>query len=175
MIILSKKSEAYFPGHERKSTEKIDEIAHRLRLSASTRNYLKIIVHRHGDVINYPEMMNERSARRFLSKFDNPAIVGDVFEINRADSKGSGRDPTVDLETIDRFQRIVEKVMVEKQPYARSDLKVTGHDLMDLGIPASPTLGRIQRQLMEEVVDEPERNTKDYLLQRAKELAHGQR
>jgi tRNA nucleotidyltransferase (CCA-adding enzyme) len=50
-------------------------------------------------------------------------------------------------------------------------LAVTGDDLQAAGVPAGKRMGEILRLLLDEVLDEPWRNTKDHLLARARELA----
>jgi tRNA nucleotidyltransferase/poly(A) polymerase len=49
-------------------------------------------------------------------------------------------------------------------------LAVTGDDLQAAGVPAGKLMGEVLRKLLEEVLDEPWRNTKEHLLARAKEL-----
>jgi len=39
-----------------------------------------------------------------------------------------------------------------------------------LGVPPSDRLGKIQNALLQEVLDDPRRNNRDYLLSRAREL-----
>jgi len=50
-------------------------------------------------------------------------------------------------------------------------LAVTGDDLLAAGVPAGKAMGEILRRLLEEVLDEPWRNTREHLLARARELA----
>ncbi len=54
---------------------------------------------------------------------------------------------------------------------SRSALAVTGHDLADAGIPPGPAMGRLLDQLLDAVLSDPSLNTREYLLQRARELA----
>jgi hypothetical protein len=51
------------------------------------------------------------------------------------------------------------------------DLAIDGHDLMhELLILPGPELGRILRALLEEVLDDPQRNEREMLLGRAREI-----
>jgi hypothetical protein len=51
-------------------------------------------------------------------------------------------------------------------------LAIRGNDLIQaLGLRPGPLLGEILRELLEEVTDSPERNTKETLIERARELA----
>ena len=49
------------------------------------------------------------------------------------------------------------------------ELAVRGKDLIAVGISPGPRLGKILERLLDEVIDEPERNKKDILLQKARE------
>ena len=51
------------------------------------------------------------------------------------------------------------------------ELAVSGEDLKEAGIAPGKTMGDVLRQLLEEVLEEPWRNKKEWLLERAKKLA----
>ena len=105
-----------------------------------------------------------------LSKFPDTEVPGDLFALNRADIMGSGRPRHEQVRLVEEFESLVEHFMTEAPPLSRYDLAVSGFDLMRLGIPPNDQLGRIQNALLQEVLDEPRRNNRDYLLSRAIEL-----
>jgi hypothetical protein len=49
-------------------------------------------------------------------------------------------------------------------------LAIGGHELMSLGLPAGPGIGRIQRALLERVLDDPAVNIAETLTAMAREL-----
>jgi tRNA nucleotidyltransferase (CCA-adding enzyme) len=51
-----------------------------------------------------------------------------------------------------------------------TDLKVTGEDLMNIGIEKGPKMGIILNELLDMVVEDPTLNRKDILLEKATEL-----
>lgn len=57
-----------------------------------------------------------------------------------------------------------------RDPVELGDLAADGDDLRALGIPAGPYLGRTLAELLRWVLEDPARNTREQLLQRAKEL-----
>ena len=57
-----------------------------------------------------------------------------------------------------------------RDPLSVGDLAVDGGDLMELGIPAGPTIGTTLRRLLDVVLDDPSKNQRDTLLA----LASGQ-
>ena len=65
----------------------------------------------------------------------------------------------------------VRTIEASGDPLTIRQLAVTGDDLIAAGVPAGKAMGEILRRLLDEVLDEPWRNTRDRLLARAKELA----
>ena len=61
-------------------------------------------------------------------------------------------------------------VVAFRDPLDLGSLAVDGDDLRRAGIPAGPELGKILRSLMTAVIEDPSRNTTDWLLQEAKRL-----
>jgi hypothetical protein len=58
-------------------------------------------------------------------------------------------------------------VLTAKEPFSLKDLAINGNDLLALGVPADETMSKILLKLLDEVVENPELNTKDYLLESA--------
>ena len=67
------------------------------------------------------------------------------------------------------YRRVVR--IAFNDPIELADLAVSGSDLPRVGVPAGPAVGATLRRLLDEVVDDPGRNTRDWLLARAGELA----
>jgi hypothetical protein len=57
-----------------------------------------------------------------------------------------------------------------RDPVEIGDLAVDGDDLRKAGIPPGPALGRILASLLEDVLEDPARNTSEWLVPRAREL-----
>ena len=65
----------------------------------------------------------------------------------------------------------VHAIEASGDPLTIRQLAVTGDDLLAAGVPAGKAMGEILRRLLEEVLDEPWRNTREHLVARARELA----
>jgi tRNA nucleotidyltransferase (CCA-adding enzyme) len=65
----------------------------------------------------------------------------------------------------------VRAIEASGDPLTIRQLAVTGDDLLSAGVPAGKAMGEILRRLLDEVLDEPWRNTREHLVARAKELA----
>jgi tRNA nucleotidyltransferase (CCA-adding enzyme) len=107
-------------------------------------------------------------ARKFLARHGWP-LAQDFVAHKRADLLGQGRPADDDLAALDRFAASLERERA--QPHRVADLAVDGNDLMQLGYDEGPAIGRTLSQLLEDVLVEPERNTREWLSERAKELA----
>jgi hypothetical protein len=66
------------------------------------------------------------------------------------------------------YKRMLAAAM--RDPIQLADLAVDGSDLVAIGMPAGPIVGKILHALLESVLEDPSRNTRDWLLQEAKRL-----
>lgn len=109
------------------------------------------------------------SAVRRLVRNVGPDRIHDIILLRICDRVGTGR-PKEEPYRLRKYQSMVEEVM--RDPVSVSMLAVDGGDIMRiLDEKGGPRIGWILHALLEEVLDDPQRNTKDYLEGRAKELA----
>lgn len=109
------------------------------------------------------------AVRRFIRKVGLEEI-DDLFFLRRADNIGSGaRAPR--MHALNELWLRVQEEIHSATAFSEKDLKVTGVEIMEaLGIPPGPEVGRIKKALFERVLDEPELNTPERLLELAKEI-----
>jgi tRNA nucleotidyltransferase/poly(A) polymerase len=62
--------------------------------------------------------------------------------------------------------------VAQKDPISVADLAIDGDDLRMMGIPPGPLVGRILQVLLDAVLDDPTRNTRDVLLAEGVRLAN---
>jgi tRNA nucleotidyltransferase (CCA-adding enzyme) len=60
--------------------------------------------------------------------------------------------------------RVVESIRAAKDPLTLQDLAVNGSDLIEAGVRSGPDVGEALQRLLAEVLDDPARNTREYLL-----------
>jgi tRNA nucleotidyltransferase (CCA-adding enzyme) len=108
-----------------------------------------------------------RSARRFLARVGRDA-ARDLLRLRRFDRLGRGfPPPEQELRRRERFESLVEQEW--GSPVTRGELAVTGDDLLAAGAPGGPALGRLLARLLDAVVDDPRLNTRERLLELARE------
>lgn len=101
-----------------------------------------------------PEAAQGRAVRRWLAA--HAAEADDVLAILAPARRAA-------------LSAAVAAVRSSGAPLRLADLAVTGEDLMTAGIPAGPGLGATLRRLLEAVLDDPSRNTREALLALARE------
>ena len=76
--------------------------------------------------------------------------------------------PALDLSRfpfpVSRLLAVVESIRAAKDPLTLKDLAVTGDDLLAAGVRPGPDVGATLERLLAEVLEDPARNRKDYLL-----------
>ena len=155
-------------GHDRAGAELAAGALLRLRYPNSLRRRVVRIVRRH---MFQPGKGDARRARRFLRR-NGDELAFELIDHKRADLLGKrgseGEPPPLDeIERLARFREVVEQE--RSSPHRLRDLAIDGDDLIALGFEPGPRLGRTLDELLDGVVDEPELNTREELLARARE------
>jgi len=88
-----------------------------------------------------------------------------------ADRKGNRFNPDGYEKGIFNFVRIVRKIDREESALKIRDLHITGHDLIEMGLSPGPLFSDILNQLLEAVMDDPDLNRREWLMERAKGYA----
>jgi tRNA nucleotidyltransferase (CCA-adding enzyme) len=158
-------------GHSEKSREQMGcELAQaallRLRYPNELRTRVLRLIRYHMFQVGNDDPVR---ARRFLARFGDE-LAFELVNLRRADLLGERGDtePTLeDIETLDQFRAVLER---ERQsPHRLADLAVDGDDLIALGYQPGPALGKVLRELLHDVIENPSRNTRTALLRRARE------
>ncbi|MDR2842524.1 MAG: CCA tRNA nucleotidyltransferase [Spirochaetaceae bacterium] len=155
-----------FYNHEKYSVEITNKIMKRLRYSNSQREEVVHLIEEH--MFHYEDIWSDAAVRRFVSRVGEDNLQN-LFELRFADSYALKKiTPPYDL--LLPFQKRIEKVLEKSRAFSLKDMAVKGHDLIELGIPAGKHLGIILNRLLEAVIEDPELNTKEKLLEIAAEL-----
>lgn len=109
------------------------------------------------------------SAVRRLVKNVGPENVEDLVNLRICDRIGTGR-PKEQPFRFRKYQAMIEQAL--RDPISVSMLAIDGKGVMEAtGEKPGPRLGWMLHALLEEVLDEPAKNTKDYMEKRVGELA----
>ncbi len=153
----------HFHGHPQRGAELCGQIMRRLKFDNDTIARVKALVKAHDD---RPYPLTERAVRRAIY-WDGEACYPDIFTVKRADILAqSDYLRTEKLEYLDEFRAFYDQIVAKQQCLSLKDLAITGSDLIDVGLAPGPEIGRVLRAMLAEVLENPELNTKEALMER---------
>jgi len=162
--------EATFYNHEIVGAKIVRQILNRLRFPKDQAEKIIRLVRYHGFVYD-PEITTDAAMRRLLIKVGKDNI-SELAQVREADRIGSGCPKAVPFR-LRHFLFKIEKITKQlegKEPSLKM-LKINGNDIMKiLKIKPGPKIGRLLNVLLEEVLDKPENNKKEFLEKKVKEL-----
>jgi tRNA nucleotidyltransferase (CCA-adding enzyme) len=149
--------------HAEIGAELTGRILRRLRYPERLRAYVVRIVRGHAFHLDGP--IDGLRARRFLAQHGEE-LAGDLLDHKRADLEAKQPEDW-ELPALERFRAAIDAE--RSNPYRLADLAVDGADLIGIGFTEGPALGRTLATLLDEVIEDPTRNTPEALLARARE------
>lgn len=153
-----------FYGHEIVGAKMTSQILNRLKFSKKDIEKIVKLVRYHLFYYNVGEV-SESSVRRLIRKVGMENME-ELLQLRMADRIGSGV-PKAEPYKLRHLRYVIEKV--SRDPISTKMLKVNGHDVMkELGITPGPKVGKILSVLLDEVLDDPKKNSREYLLSRIK-------
>jgi len=148
-----------FYGHDVVGAKMSDQILSRLRFPKEFIEKVSKLIRYHLFYYNVDEV-TESSVRRLIAKVGIEDME-DLIRVRICDRIGSGV-PKAEPYKLRHFRFIVEKL--QRDPISVGMLKVRGEDVMKTcEIEPGPRVGWILSILLDEVLDDPKKNTKKYL------------
>jgi putative nucleotidyltransferase with HDIG domain len=160
---------ATFYNHEHLGVKFTRQIMRRLKFSNDEINKVCHLVKNHMFYYNIGEI-TDAGVRRLIRRVGNENMQ-DLMALRIADRMGSGcqKEKPYKLEELER--RIIK---VQKDPIDTRMLKIDGHTLMEqFKMKPGAKIGVVMHLLLEEVLDDPNLNTEEYLLKKSEEIIFG--
>jgi tRNA nucleotidyltransferase (CCA-adding enzyme) len=155
---------ASFYGHEISGAETAAATLRRLRYGNDLIKDVALLVRKHM----FTTEVGPKGLRRFIRRV-GPRLLPDLLDLRRADVVAQGMGgTTVD---VDEFEAAIAAEIARKPPFGRSDLALSGRDVIRiLHIDESPLIGEVLNFLLEKVLDNPDENTPEILERYAREF-----
>lgn len=150
----------HFHGHPIKSQEMSKEILRRLKYDNDTIDKVSRLVRYHDERIE----PGEKYMRRAINRVGVVAFP-DIFEVWNADLSGQS-----EYKREEKFERLnvnkkdYDSIIQKKQCVELKDMAVTGSDLIKNGMNPGPEIGKILNEMLMEIIDDPDKNDREYLL-----------
>lgn len=159
----------HFHRHQEVSEQLAEAVMRRLRFDNDTMRAVTRLVCYH----DYHPALTPAGVRRAVHR-----IGEDLFpyylKVQRADILAQAIETQEEkLAAVEWVEHIFDKILEEKDCFTLKQLAVGGRDLIAAGIPAGPGLGEVLEHLLELVIEEPERNDRQWLMEEAMRYYRG--
>ncbi len=165
-LSVDENGDRHFYQHERVSGEIAKSLMERLRFSKEDIHSVCLLVTEHMRSLD----CGPPGARRIMRD------TGDLYEkwrmLKKADAPPCETDE-VFFSRLKRFDELVESEIARLQGDGIDQLVINGDDLIALGFEEGRRLGEVLASLRDEILEDPARNTREFLLSRAVELRAG--
>jgi putative nucleotidyltransferase with HDIG domain len=127
------------------------------------------MVHLIGEhMFHYEDSWTDAAIRRFIIRVGEENL-DDIYALRQADAyatAGIEPEPGFLAPLISR----VDAILAQGKALSLKDLAISGKDLLDLGVRRGPRLGIILNELLEAVLEDPELNSREKMLDIADKL-----
>ncbi|MBI9105498.1 MAG: CCA tRNA nucleotidyltransferase [Spirochaetales bacterium] len=151
-----------FHSHELLSVSISRDIIQRFKFPKAFEKHVLLLIEQH--MFHYQNEWTDSAVRRFIARVGVENIKN-LFVLRRADQFGMRGSKILPLNLIE-FQKRIEAILEAENAFRISDLKINGNTLQkDGGIPRGPALGKVLEFLLESVLEDPELNNEEKLLE----------
>lgn len=151
--------QGHFYKHEKYSIEIAEKLMSNLKFS-------KLDTERVCKIIRYHSLYRQNIDEIFVKKMLNRFGEEDLYrylEVVEADRRTHNND-ICNLEDLDQIKTILKKIQETKPPLSMKDLKISGKDLLKVGVPKGKIIGEILDYLMEKVLEDENLNNYETLI-----------
>ncbi len=155
-------ADGHFHDHEVIGAQIATDVLARWRMPRSVQERIAGLVRQH--MFSYEPTWSDAAIRRFIGRIQKlgPMALEELFELREADNVGSGLPRNAGR--LDELRQRVADQLEAHVALTLADLAINGSDLLDLGVPAGPTLGRILDSLLDQVIADSGLNDRATLL-----------
>jgi poly(A) polymerase/tRNA nucleotidyltransferase (CCA-adding enzyme) len=155
-----------FYGHDVVGAKMALKIMDRLKFPKKIIEKVGLMV-RHHLFQSDPDLISDSAVRRVVRNVGEKN-VWDLIDVRLCDRIGSGV-PKAEPYRLRKYLTMVEKAL--REPISLKQLKTNGDEIMKkLDMKPGKRIGLILNTLMNDVLEDPEHNTKEYLLEKSTEL-----
>lgn len=158
---IDEKGRAHFKTHELKSADMAKQILRRLKFDNDTTNTVVKLVQYH----DYRMPAEPKNVRRAMNKI-GVELFPYYLEVRKADTLAQSEYKQEEkLQNISEIGDCYQEILKRGECVSLKTLAITGNDLIAEGMQSGKEIGEVLKRLLEMVIEHPEYNTKEKLLQ----------
>jgi len=151
----------HFHGHPKVSGQMTSAMGRRLKFDNDTLGKVLKLVENH-DIDIHTE---EKAVRRVMNRLGSD-IFPMLLKVKKADTLAQSMYRREEkLNIIEQLWKIYDDIIARGDCVTIKDLAINGKDLMERGVKQGPEIGNILNELLDKVIDNPELNSRDTLLE----------
>ena len=150
----------HFQGHNEAGCEICHKVLKRLKFDNETIKITEKLIYYH----DYRVALKASSVRKLIFGVGEE-LFPMLLKVQRADLLAQSTFMREDkLAQLDTVERIYRKIMEDADCLSLKDLAVNGRDLIDAGMEPGKEIGESLNRMLQVVLEDPEKNTKEYLM-----------
>jgi len=167
-----------FKGHSKKGADIARVVMRRLKFDNDTIDKVyRLVLYHDYDIDMNPDFdhlgeikIKDKYVRRAINRIGED-LYPLYIKIHAADVAAQSDFMKAEkLTFLVELNRIYEEIKAARQCVTLKDLAINGNDLIKIGIPKGKKMGQILNTLLDDVIDNPEHNTREHLLERSLDL-----
>ena len=160
---IGKDGEGHFYGHASESADMAKAILRRLKFDNETIDYVTRLIYYH----DYRYEVTPAGMRKAMNRI-GADLMELLFELQIADVMSQNPDYRLNkLDTIDKARSLYYEIVSQQHCVSLKTLAISGSDLISIGFQPGKEIGMKLNSLLELVIEHPELNKKDTLMQLA--------
>lgn len=151
---------SHFKGHAGKGAEWAESFLRRLKYDNHTIDKVVRLIRYHDD--RFPA--EKKAVRRAMNRI-GPELFPDLIRVMRADTLAKSDLAREEmLPVLEQIQALSEEILADGECLTLKQLAIHGADLIAAGCEPGPQMGEILSELLQLVLEDPEKNRRDILL-----------
>ena len=166
---VDEQGRGHFYGHAKQSAHLAETVLTRLRFDRDTVRRVTRLVELHDYPIDPPDGSPERAVRRLLGRLGEEDFFF-LLDLKKGDALAHAPQFRGRARACDRLGQLARQMLEQKQCFSLKQLAVNGSDLLGLGVPPGPAVGKLLQRLLEAVLSGETPNERQALLELADTL-----
>ena len=163
---IDKQEDPVYYNHEVVGSNVCKRVMKRFKYSNNEINFVSLLVRQH--MFYYQDEWTDGAVRRFMNAVGIENIRP-LLKLREADRIASGNRKDRESKAIPKLLARIEKIIEAQNAITVKDLKINGNDLIEtFNFRQGPIIGKILNYLLDLILDDPNLNDRELLLERAK-------
>jgi len=156
-----KNGTGHFYGHPAISAKMAGNILRRLKVRPAYTHEICLLVRYHDTKIP----VQPKAVKRMVQRLDErPDLFFDLCNLKKADSAAHAPGYTGGVQTAENLEKCMQTILDNHEPFRIKDMPISGKDVMNMGVPQGPAVGKILHDALDALIDGNIENTRADLL-----------